>query len=98
MTQKLTKKHLNVLFNGNSMPDHLTHFVNKWHDNDDRPPHITDMLIRLAEMEAPKRRRFYIDQEDRLYYIDPKPAESFRYYANRGWVCTSKKSKKPQKS
>lgn len=93
MTQKLTKKHLAVLQNGNSIPDHLTHFVNRWYAVEDRPPHITDIMIRLAEMPAPQRRCFYIDHYDQLHYIDPKPRESFRYYAKSGWVNTTNKYK-----
>lgn len=72
--------------------DHLIPFFQKWLDVplEQRPPHITDMLKRFAELSAKEQTKFYVNPlTDELVVLDYK--DSYKTYTKshlHGWKPT----------
>ena len=85
LTLKQRKKLLDTRLN----QDHLIPFFKKWIDVpvEQRPPHITDMLKRFADISAKEQAKFYVNPlTDELIVLDYR--DSYKTYIktrDTGW-------------
>ena len=84
----ITQKQRRRLIDNRLMADHLTRFILKWINNEDRPDHITHILTSLCELPRKEQSKYYI-VNDELYVIDHR-LEQYQKTAKHGWKKTDR--------